>query len=221
MAAAYLVVSSVIGVSLLVAPDDPTARAEPPPTGSGYGADSNLAPTSSRSSSRDRGPFNERSSSRPPTTSTPPVTTTAPAGFMRVNGPAGVQTVIPNGWRVSRSTGPGAMQATDPADGSRFVKFGGSAAPVIDISTSHVQYENGFATRTPGYRRLDLSSATYGGHPAVEWEFEHTQGTAVRHVRSLYWRAQGNEYFVFASGPADRWADTVPIYDAMVAHSSP
>ncbi|HEV2784389.1 MAG TPA: hypothetical protein VGX25_33805 [Actinophytocola sp.] len=157
------------------------------------------------------------------TTTAPPKPTPGdvPAGYQRVTGPAGMRTVIPTGWRTQRSSGPGAMQAVDPADADRYVKYGGSAAPLIAIETSHIRYENDFAVRAPDYRRLKLDSATYGGHDAVEWEFEHRDGDGILHVRSLYWRADGKEYFVLVAAPAARWTAAKPIYDTMIAHATP
>ena len=78
-----------------------------------------------------------------------------------------------------------------------------------------------FAVRATDYHRITLSSASYGGHDAVEWEFEDREGANVMHVRSLYWRAGGKEYFVLASAPAPRWAQMQPIYDTMVANATP
>src|SRR5438094_111676 len=103
---------------------------------------------------------------------------------------------------------------------SRWLAFGVAMAYVVGSLTlgivpSHIQYENGFAVRAPDYRRIVLSSATYGGHDAVEWEFEHRDGVTVAHVRSLYWRVDGKEFFLLASAPAAQWAEMKSIYDAM------
>lgn len=161
------------------------------------------------------------STTRPPSTSVHTPTSAPPAGYQQVSGPAGLRTVIPAGWRSMKTTGPGALLAVDPADSVRYVKYGGSRAPDLAIEASHIQYENGFATRAVEYRRIALSSATYGGHDAVEWEFEHHDGSNLVHVRSLYWRAGGTEYFVLAAAPATRWPQMQPVYEAMVANATP
>jgi hypothetical protein len=101
------------------------------------------------------------------------------------------------------------------------VGFGGAKATSSDIVRVHVAAESGFAARSVAYRRLDLNSATYGGHPAVEWEYLHRDGRGVQRVHALYWQVGGIEYFVFASAPDERWTRMKPVYDAMVANSRP
>lgn len=222
----YLIISILLGIALLNAPKVPGGGAAPvastptidyPDPTDNPGLPDPGAPDDSGATG---------TATTTTTTQAPPTTTTspkpnAPAGYQPVTGPAGLRTVIPVGWRSSRATGPGAVQATDPADAERFVKYGGSVAPDVGIEPAHIQYENGFAVRTPDYKRLVLSSARYGGHDAVLWEFEHRDHGDVQHVRSLYWRAGGKEYFVLASAPANRWDAMVPIYETMVANASP
>ncbi|WP_459709329.1 hypothetical protein [Actinophytocola sp. KF-1] len=191
-AAAYLVVSAAVGAVLLTMPKNDAAGVEDPAT---YVSSDGASPTVASSS--------------------------APAGFQRVPGPEGLSTVIPDGWRAVSAGSPGALRAVDPSDPARVVGFGGARAASSDIVRVHVAYESGFASRTVAYRRLDLNSATYGGHPAVEWEFQHRDGRGVQRVHALYWLVDGVEYFVFASAPAERWSRMKPVYDAMVANSRP
>jgi hypothetical protein len=223
VALAYLAVSATVGITLLVSPKPPGAQATPTVTTleSAKERDPRDVPRVIPNSSDDSGARGTTSTTTPPPTTTPAPTSTAPAGFQRVSGPAGIQTVIPNGWRTMRSTGPGSAQASDPDDAGRYVKYGGSPAPGIGIEPSHIEYEHGFAARSIDYRRIALSSATYGGHDAVEWEFEHHDGTRLLHVRSLYWRTSGNEYFVLAAAPTTKWPAMLPVYDAMVANATP
>jgi hypothetical protein len=145
----------------------------------------------------------------------------APAGFQWVRGPENMETVIPDTWTPVAAGQPGAMRAVDPSDPERIVGYGGAKATSADIVGVHIAYEQGFADRTTAYRRLDLNRATYGGHPAVEWEFVHRDGRRLQRVHSLYWLAGGIEYFVFASSTNDQWSRMKPIYDAMVANSRP
>lgn len=145
----------------------------------------------------------------------------APAGFQWVSGPENLETVIPDGWQTVDAGGPGAMRAVDPSDAGRVVGYGGAVASSVDIVGTHVAYEERFAARTNDYRRVDLNSAMYGGHPAVEWEFVHQDGRGLQRVHALYWLVGDVEYFVFASGPDSQWARMKPVYDAMVANSRP
>ena len=195
LAALYVVVSAVLGAALLVRPAVPSA-AGPAASAPTYVADEGAGPTS--------------------TTPHP-----APHGFQRVAGPAKVQTVIPVGWRIARAGGPGAMRASDPSDAGRFVGYGGAPATGTDIAATHVATETRFADRTTAYERLRLNRASYGGHPAIEWEYRHNDGSGVQHVCALYWMVDGTEYFVYASGPDEQWSHMRPVYDAMVANSRP
>lgn len=194
-AAAYIVVSAVIGAALLAVP-----KTNPPDTGdmtTYMTGDTMLGPGAGAAAS------------------------TAPAGFQTVRGPVGLRTVIPDGWQTVSAGSPGAMRAVDPSDAGRIVGYGGAPATTTDLAAEHLAYETRFADRTTNYRRLDLNSATYGGHPAVEWEFRHDDGRGTQRVHSLYWLVDGVEYFIFASGPDEQWARMAPIYDAMVANSRP
>lgn len=192
-AAAYLVVSAVVGAVLLTMPKAGLAT-----------PDSQTSYTSG-----DAVPSPEI------------MVSPAPAGFQWVRGPLDLETVIPDGWQAVAAGQPGALRAVDPSDPGRIVGYGGARATSEDIVGVHIAYEQGFADNTTAYRRIDLNSATYGGHPAVEWEFVHRDGRELQRVHSLYWLAGGIEYFVFASSPNDQWTRMKPVYDAMVANSSP
>jgi hypothetical protein len=227
VAVAYLLLSVALGIALLATPKADGAGASPmasTPTYIYQGTQTTEPPFLPEPAD-DSGPLVDTApTSSATTTTTPPPTSTtptAPAGFQWVTGPSGLRTVIPTGWRTSRTTGPGAALATDPAEAVRYVKYGGAPAPAIAIDTSHIQYENGFAVRAIDYKRIKLASATYGGHDAVEWEFEHRENGNQLHVRSLYWRANGKEYFVLAAAPLARWETMVPIYEAMIANATP
>ncbi|OLR91361.1 hypothetical protein BJP25_26595 [Actinokineospora bangkokensis] len=145
-----------------------------------------------------------------------------PAGYQRVSGPNGLVTAIPQGWVVTRSSGPAAMQATDPTDPARYVRYGGAPAPAAGLLESHLDYERTFAAAHPGFVRLSLGTTTYHGTQAVDWEFEHDlAGGGRRHAHSMYWRSGGVEFFIYAAAPAARWAETEPVYDTLVDQTTP
>ncbi|PPK64783.1 hypothetical protein CLV40_11721 [Actinokineospora auranticolor] len=158
-----------------------------------------------------------------PTTSPKPsrVAMPVPEGYQRVAGPGGLVTTIPSGWKITRSGGPGAMQATDPDDPGRYVRYGGSAAPAAGIVESHVAYEKTFGSAKPNFTRLSLGTTTYHGTQAVDWEFEHDSPTGRRRAHSMYWRVGGIEYVLYASSTSARWSDTKPVYDTMVDNATP
>lgn len=148
-------------------------------------------------------------------------TSAAPPGFQWIDGPEGMQTVIPDSWQTVAAGGPGAMRAVDPSNPERIVGFGGAKASSTDIVRVHVAYEKRFADLTTAYQRVGLNSASYGGHPAVEWEFTHRDARGLQRVHALYWLVDGTEYFVLASAPDTQWSRMKPVYDAMVANSRP
>jgi hypothetical protein len=190
-AVAYLVVSTVLGTALLVHPATPSV-ASPATSLPGY-----LSDQDSRAD-------------RPP-----------PPGFQAVAGPAKIRTVIPIGWRIARAGGPGAMRASDPSDAGRFLGYGGAPAQTKNLAKRHVRAEARLAESATDYSRVRLAEATYGGHPAVEWEYRHDDGSGLRHVNALYWLVDGIEYFIYTSGPAEQRSRMQPVYEAMVANSRP
>ena len=141
----------------------------------------------------------------PPPSSTaesPPASSDTPAAlpFTPVAGDDGFITVVPAGWPAARlSTQPHAFQATDPADASRYVRFGSSPASGV-LRRTHEDYQRDAAPRQmPGLTRIAMTETVLHNVPALDWEFEWNAPEGRRHVRSLYWRVDGVEYFVYAS----------------------
>ncbi|MFI9384367.1 hypothetical protein [Kutzneria sp. NPDC052558] len=153
-------------------------------------------------------------------TAASPAPTGPPAGFQQVSGPAGLTTVIPNGWQVSSIRN--GFQADDPANGGasgRFVRYQGVAGEA-DLFTWLTAYEKQSWSTQPGYQRVQMSQQKYQQNPAVLWEFTYSLNGESRHVKILYWNADGTQYDVYASAPASAWAQTSPIFDAMAAGSA-
>ncbi|MET0136056.1 MAG: hypothetical protein ABW215_20940 [Kibdelosporangium sp.] len=213
LSAGYLVIAGALGTILLM-----TASTETDPVQGGNAQQIPLdfTPTVTRTPAR--------TSSPPSTTPTTTRTTSAsalPQGFRRVSTQAGMTTVIPAGWQVVPcASGNGCEQSTDPADSERFLRFGGSPSPPTDLLSGQTTYEQQFSQRT-GYQRLRFESGSYHGFPSVEWEFEWVSAGVRRHVRVLYWRAAGDDNLVYASSTSDRWPQTQPVYQAMIANSTP
>ena len=132
-----------------------------------------------------------------------------------------MSTVVPAGWPSTRAPGPGALQATDPADANRFLRYGGSPVPDQDTYPGHVAYQRDFAKSHQAFQSIRLDETVVRGVPAVDWEFEWNAPEGRRHVHSIYWHAQGYEYFVYASSLAERWPQTEPILDVMLSHATP
>ena len=162
----------------------------------------------------------------PPAASTSPLETSSPSEALpdsleRVNGPAGLQTVLPRGWPTKTLPEPGSEQATDPADSRRIVKFGGAPpADGTDIMTYHQRYEQQIAKRG-GYVLIGLRPTTLRGHEAVDWEFAWDAPEGRHHVRAVYWRSDGIEYYVYVHGPEETWPDTASLAQRMLDESTP
>lgn len=202
---ANLVVLGAVGTALLLVRD------------SGDGGTTQLATATSSSAATTT---SASSSRRTSTTTTTTTSSPAPPGS-EVTGPAGIRTVIPEGWTVAPTQSAGSVQATDPADSSRFVRYGGSAVPNASIMESHLEAESDFAAARPGYSRVELAQTTLRGYEAIVWEFEWTAPEGRRHVKAEYWRASGTEYFVYASSKAADWPEMVPILTAMTENAIP
>lgn len=146
---------------------------------------------------------------------------TLPPAWERISAPAGLDMIIPRDWPTKTVPEPDSMQATDPRDPNRILKFGGAEpADPFDINTFHSNYERQVAQRS-GYVLFGLRPTTVRGHEAVDWEFKWNAPEGRRHVRSVYWRAGGIEYYVYAHGPLANWSETAAIAAAMVSGSTP
>ncbi|SDX81257.1 hypothetical protein SAMN05421504_103944 [Amycolatopsis xylanica] len=207
VAAANLTACALVGTVLLVTTaSGGTPQSQPPPAGQPTTASS--VPTAVPSSTT-------QSSSSSPTPST------LPDNFQPVAGPAGFHTAIPAGWTTSPvRDSPGATQATDPAKPTRFVRYGGASADG-EILKSHVDYEKATSKRLAGFARSQLREMTLHGNEAITWDFEWTAPEGLRHVRSVYWRKSGIEYFCYASSLASEWQEMDSILTTMTDNAKP
>ncbi|WP_103347678.1 hypothetical protein [Amycolatopsis sp. CA-128772] len=151
-----------------------------------------------------------------------PPSTPTPAGqdYETVTAPDGFSTVVPRGW-ASEPKNPGSYQATDPRDGSNYVRYGATEARG-DLIGTHAAAERDTATRLTGLRRVRMDPIDVRGREAVDWEFtweSSTQGT--RHVRAVYWRTGGVEYFVYVSALDSGWQPMPELLNTMVERSRP
>jgi hypothetical protein len=182
----------------------------------------NTTPVALPPTTRERVPVAPVSPVETTTTSVSESSTPALADDLQeVSGPGGMATAVPTGWPSSRAPGPGAVQATDPADAARFLRYGGSPVPDQDGYDTHVAYQSDFSKSHKAFQSMRLERTVLHGAAAVDWEFEWDAPEGRRHVRSVYWRTQGYEYFVYASSLVDRWPQTQPILDAMITHATP
>lgn len=208
----YLVVAGALGTVLMLTSRDRSAAAPPPEVAQPIRPEAAWPTTSDEPAPS----FTTRT-----ITSTAPVSNTPFAEYRQVQAKSGMTTVVPSGWAVVDCTsGNGCEQSNDPYDSERFLRFGGSPSPAEPLSRTQGEYEQQFAKRA-GYQRIRLTDGTYHGYPSVEWEFELLVNGVRKHIRAQYWRADGDDNFVYASSTTDTWSQTLPVYQAMIADSKP
>jgi hypothetical protein len=212
--AANLTACALVGTTLLVArsSDGEATAARPTPTPAG------TTPSTTPSSTT---PSETPSASTPPTT--PSVTPSGvPAGFQAASAPGGLTTLVPSGWpakpQANRST---AMQATDPAQPTSFLRYGGSASPPGSLLAIQKQAERGFAGKYPGYQLLALTPGKWRGHESVTWEFEFNTASGRKHVNSIYWRIGRVDYVLYASSLVTNWPKMKTIYTTALGATKP
>jgi hypothetical protein len=220
----YLLVSTLIGVALLYAHNQPAGPAyggSPPGQILPLGVPDTNTPNNQNSFSPSTGAPPDSSDTNVNDLSSNPTTTSSelPGGYSTVTGPDNMTTEIPSGWaQVPSGT---YVQANDPADSGRFVRYGATPAPAGDLLASLTSAAQTNPTIQTGYQQVQLITVAYHGDPAVDWEFEYVKAGVTRHIYSRYWEAGGIEYFVYVSSTSDRWSATSPIFDAMANAATP
>ncbi|MET7281896.1 hypothetical protein ABZS29_26930 [Kribbella sp. NPDC005582] len=197
--AGNLVVCALIGTSLLLirSPDSTAAAAVPNPS-----TPTTPAPTPTPAPS-----------STTPTSEPPPSTTPTPAAaFKDVSGPAGITTKIPSGWTAKVRAGKADAQATDPAQPTSFLRYGGSPSPSQPLIDVMRNAERNFSTQYPGYKLIALQPGTWREHESVTWTFEFDTAAGRKHVDSTYWRAGQDDYVLYASALVTNWPAMQEIY---------
>jgi hypothetical protein len=223
---AWSIGAGAVGAGLLATADDggPPAAS----TLAGTGVTPGRAPASAPSDdgtgaypTQEPSPTDFPTPTNDPTPTDDPTPTTDPGVPTEyVSGPAGLTTVAPVGWTPKSTKSTGTVERFDPADPGRFVRYGAVR------SAGNVYSPGNYFAQTPtvhgGYQQYTLTTTTFHGRPAAEWEFEFDkQGGGRRHAHALYWEAGGMEYVVYASSTADRWTETASIFAAMVATATP
>ncbi|WP_106195025.1 hypothetical protein [Umezawaea tangerina] len=155
-------------------------------------------------------------------TTTPPPSTTIPPGYREVTGPGGIIVGIPRDWQVRPGAVPSNQQADDPTSPGDLLRFGGSPSTTSSLLESVAQNETDNSGIKDGYQRLKLQRAsTQAGLEAVEWEFLFAKDGGTRHARGLFWRLNGTDFVVYASGSTTTWPRVQPVFEVMVRTAGP
>ncbi|MGN6379801.1 MAG: hypothetical protein ACTHNU_12670, partial [Gaiellales bacterium] len=74
----------------------------------------------------------------------------------------------------------------------------------------------------PGYRLISLRHATFGGLPALSWEFTIDEnGVLVHKIDSFVTDAAGNGFALLTQGPAANWTQLAIAFAATRASFTP
>lgn len=156
-----------------------------------------------------------------PTTVTP-TPGAVPAGYTQVTGPAGVEVDIPAGWPVSSGIMASVDEADDPDDPTTYLRYGGSPSPSMSLLAAIGQLAASDARLGNDYQQLRLDQVTSPtGDETVVWEFLFTKNGVPRHAVDWFWRANGNDYGVYASTSAAHWPDLQPVVQVLEQTAGP
>jgi hypothetical protein len=155
----------------------------------------------------------------PTYTPPPPITRSTPQSdeFRQVDGPAGLSVEIPAAFQLTASPSAANQQAADPANPDSFLRFGGSAAPKTALLKEIEAGERTNPNIRNGYQRLRLTTTSFQGTTAVDWEFTFVKDGRTRHAYGRYWRVGGTGYVVYASAPVEQWDALQPAFGHMLA----
>lgn len=153
----------------------------------------------------------------PPSTVTSTRSTPQSDDFRHVDGPAGLSVAVPTAFQLTASPSAANQQAADPANPEAFLRFGGSAAPKTALLAEIEAGERTNPNIRNGYQRLQLTTTSFQGTTAVDWEFTFIKDGRTRHAYGRYWRVGGTGYVVYASAPVEQWDALQPAFSHMLA----
>jgi serine/threonine protein kinase len=121
----------------------------------------------------------------------------------------------PPGWTI-REEGP-VVTIREPTTGTE-LRVDYKQPPGEDPQRTWTNLESSFSTRHPGdYRRLQLSPATYLGHPAALWEFTYADGTVPAHAVDLGFLTKKYRFALYFQAPAATWDSMLPVFRAFLS----
>lgn len=143
-----------------------------------------------------------------------------PAGWKRVEDPAGFTLAVPEGWE--RRTEGNQIDYT-PDEGGHRIRISIDDAPDFDSPYTHMlAMEKNLENRLPGYSRVSLDENTFRDYPGSLWEFTWTETKdhpgERRGIDQMYFGGDtgGPEYALYLTAPVDDWDDTRQLFDTML-----
>ncbi|MGW2278927.1 protein kinase domain-containing protein [Streptomyces sp. NPDC001770] len=142
-----------------------------------------------------------------------------PAGWKRVEDPAGFSLAVPEGWERRTE---GTQIDYTPDEGGHRLRISVDDAPDFDTAYAHMQsMEETLRDRLPGYSRISLDENTFRDHSGSLWEFTWTETQdhpgERRGIDQMYFAGTGGpEYALYLTAPVDDWEDTRELFDTML-----
>ncbi|MFJ8658034.1 serine/threonine-protein kinase [Streptomyces sp. NPDC093795] len=160
------------------------------------------------------------------TTTTGPAPTTrstandVPAGWHRVEDPAGFSLVVPDGWKRQKE---GDQIDYTPDNGRHRIRISIDPSPDFENPYMHALDLERVLQRRMDYTRIKLGQVTYRDQVrSCQWEFTWTEKKdfpGPRHAIDLmYYEDDGTEYAVYMSSPESSWETTREQFDVVIQH---
>ncbi|MFB7516919.1 serine/threonine-protein kinase [Streptomyces sp. NPDC056144] len=144
-----------------------------------------------------------------------------PAGWHRVEDPAGFSLVVPDGWKRQKE---GDQIDYTPDNGRHRIRISIDRKPDFENPYMHAQdLEKTVETRLPEYQRVKLIQTTYRDQVrSCLWEFTWNEKKTFpgrRHaIDQFYYADDGTEYAVYMSSPESSWETTREQFDVVLQH---
>ena len=81
--------------------------------------------------------------------------------------------------------------------------------------------ERAFSAQAVGYRRLQLSEASYQGHLAALWEYTYAEGNVGMHVADLQFVTKKDRFTLNFRGPSSDWQPLLPTFQGFLSSFKP
>ncbi|MER5308284.1 serine/threonine-protein kinase [Streptomyces sp. NPDC002773] len=160
------------------------------------------------------------------TTTTGPAPTTrgtaddVPAGWHRVDDPAGFSLLVPDGWKRQKE---GDQIDYTPDNGRHRIRISIDRSPDFENPYMHALDLERVLQKRMDYTRIKLGQVTYRDQVrSCQWEFTWTEKKdfpGPRHAIDLmYYEDDGTEYAVYMSSPESSWETTREQFDIVIQH---
>ncbi|MBX9423398.1 MULTISPECIES: serine/threonine-protein kinase [Streptomyces] len=143
-----------------------------------------------------------------------------PAGWHRVDDPAGFSLLVPDGWKRQKE---GDQIDYTPDNGNHRIRISIDESPDFENPYMHALDLERVLERRMDYVRIKLGQVTYRDQvKSAQWEFTWTERKdfpGPRHAIDLmYYEDDGTEYAVYMSSPESSWETTREQFDIVLQH---